>query len=119
MARLLKHTAKAWRIAACLSLLAGTAVYASPVRAQQDDQSARLDRIENEIQTLSRAVFKGEQPPAGVAAQMQQESGAGAAANEERLTEIENELRTLTGRVEQHENTIQQLQKQLSEIQGH
>ncbi len=118
MARLLKHTAKAWRIAACLSLLAGTAIYAPPVRAQ-DDQSARLDRIENEIQTLSRAVFKGEQPPAGTAAQMQQETGTGAAANEERLTEIENELRTLTGRVEQHENTLQQLQKQVSELQGH
>lgn len=115
MARLLKHTAKAWRIAACLSLLAGVAIYAAPVRAQQDD-SARIDRIENEIQTLSRAVFKGEPPPAGMAAQMQ--SGSGAGANEERLIEIENELRTLTGKIEQHENTIQQLQKTISEMQG-
>jgi tol-pal system protein YbgF len=117
MALLLKNTAKAWRIAACLSLfLAGTAVYTPPVRAQ-DDQSARLDRIENEIQTLSRAVFKGEPPPAGMAAQMQA-GGASGAADEERLTEIENELRALTGKVEQHENTLQQLQKQISEMQG-
>ncbi|HTK83984.1 MAG TPA: tol-pal system protein YbgF [Patescibacteria group bacterium] len=117
MARLLKNTAKAWRIAACLSLLAGTAIYAPSVRAQQDDQSARLDRIENEIQTLSRAVFKGEQPPAGTAAQMQA-GGTSGAADEERLTEIENELRALTGKVEQHENTLQQLQKQIGEMQG-
>lgn len=118
MALLLKNTAKAWRIAACLSLLAGTVICAAPVRAQQDDQSARLDRIENEIQTLSRAVFKGEQPPAGTAAQMQS-GGTSGAADEERLTEIENELRALTGKVEQHENTLQQLQKQISEMQGH
>jgi tol-pal system protein YbgF len=116
MARLLKNTAKAWRIAACLSLLAGAAIYASPVRAQQDEQ-ARLDRIENEIQTLSRAVFKGEQPPAGMAAQMQAGSPSGG-ADEERLTEIENELRALTGKIEQHENTLQQLQKTISEMQG-
>lgn len=72
-----------------------------PVSAfAQQDASARLDRLENEIQTLSRAVFRGEMPPAG-ASVGSVSGGADTAAIELRLSQIELEVRTLTGRIEQ------------------
>lgn len=73
-------------------------VFSCPVYAQ--DMDSRLQRIENEIQTLSRAVFKGEELPPGMS------FGEGASATqtaniELRLQQIERELRSLTGQIEQ------------------
>lgn len=70
----------------------------SGARAQQD-VAARLGRLENEIQTLSRAVFRGEQPPPSAAlpaAAPQDVSGL-----ESRIAQIEADVRTLTGQMEQ------------------
>ncbi len=73
-------------------------VLAFPAFAQQDTQS-RINRLENEIQTLSRAVFKGEQPPPGA---FQDTAGAATQAQtDSRLSQMEEDLRALTGRVEQ------------------
>lgn len=79
-------------------------------QAQNSDVNGRLTRIENEIQTLSRAMFKGEVPPA---------SAIGSAANpagvENRLSQIERDLQALTGRVEEISYDINRL-KNLSDM---
>jgi tol-pal system protein YbgF len=70
----------------------------APALAQNSDVNARLSRIENEIQTLSRAMFKGEAPPPGSF------GGGDAAAQAQmnnRISQIEQDLRSLTGKVEE------------------
>ena len=79
--------------------------FSGALHAQSND--ARLDRIENEIQTLSRAVFKGEQPPAGSLSSLNNNP---AAVNtiEQRLSDLENDVRDLTGRLEEMQYEMNQ-----------
>jgi len=83
---------------------------ALPAQAQSND--ARLKRIENEIETLSRAVFRGETPPPGSIAVGDDVSGTSAANTELRLQQIELSLRELTGKVEERNYELQQFQSQ-------
>lgn len=87
----------------------------------------RLDRIENEMETLNRAVYKGDIPPDGVGGSMAGVSPSdsmavvsdsdmsGQAALEVRITQMENDLRTVTGTLEQQGFTLQELQKKLDQ----
>lgn len=65
--------------------------------AQSGDTTSRLTRIENEIDTLSRAVFKGETPPAGTMSG----GNSGNTDIQNRLSQIEMDLQALTGKVEE------------------
>lgn len=82
-----------------------------------NDVQARLSRVENEIQTLSRAMFRGEQPSQEFMAQSQSGAGASGGASsadiEVRLSQLEGDLRTLTGKVEEQSYRISQLQTKL------
>lgn len=74
--------------------------------------SNRLQRLENEIETLSRAIYRGEQPPPS-------QRGATQAANTEiRLQQLEGEIRNLTGALEQQSFEIRQLKAQLDRLNG-
>ncbi len=80
--------------------------------AQSSDTSNRLNRIEREIETLSRSVYKGETPPPG------QQFSAGADAQyqanlEVRLNSIEEQLRNLTGQIEENRYKVEQIEKKL------
>ena len=79
--------------------------------AQSNDVLNRLKRIENEVDTLNRAVYKGEKRPV-----VSQESIDANANMEVRLSQIENELRNLTGKIEQQAYDNQQLQQQLEAL---
>lgn len=81
-----------------------------PVFAQSNDTTNRLRRIENEIDTLNRAVYKGETPPAPIPSA---QDGEAAATLESRLARIEKDLQELTGRVEQQSYDTQQIQQKL------
>jgi tol-pal system protein YbgF len=85
-------------------------VLSEPAQAQSDMES-RLTRMERDIETMSRTVYKGEAPPAGTII------GAGSAAanlqTEDRINQIEQDLRELTGRVEEQGNSIVQIRNQL------
>jgi tol-pal system protein YbgF len=84
------------------ALLAFAAI--NPAFAQNSDVSARISRIENEIDTLSRAIFKGETPPPGAF------SGGGASADvENRLSQIQMDLQTLTGKLEEQTYELNRL----------
>lgn len=72
------------------------------------DVMNRLEQLENEVETLGRAVYRGEAPPPGAL------SGDSTAADTEvRLQELETQISTLTGKLEEHEYQIKQLQDNL------
>ncbi|MFN3828164.1 MAG: tol-pal system protein YbgF [Micavibrio sp.] len=87
-----------------------------PASAQSTDAQARLNRIENEIETLSRAIFKGEEPPAGSLSSPS--ADAARAALEVRLNQLEVEIRTLTGTIEQQGYEIRMLREQFDKAQA-
>lgn len=109
-------THKAGRISGlcCLAvvMMAGSLFMASPADAQSTrDLTNRIKRLENEIQTLNKAVYRGETPPppppsfsGGV---------ANPAAGEVRLQQLETELRDLTGQIEEQNFKIQKLETQM------
>jgi len=102
-----RNTGKA-RQKTLLCLFLATGLVATPImRAYAAPSSdARLTRIENEIETLSRAIFKGETPPPGSLGSASQEQQANA---ELRINGLEDQLRTLTGMIEQQGHELQQI----------
>ncbi|MFN3701047.1 MAG: tol-pal system protein YbgF [Alphaproteobacteria bacterium] len=82
--------------------------------AQNRDTNNRLSRIENELETLSRAIYRGEQPPPGAF------SGSGdtntQARNEIRIQELETQVRNLNGRLEEQNFQIRQLTDSLERL---
>ncbi len=96
-----------------LGLLVFGAVFAAgPVQAQSDrDTANRLRRIENEIETLGRAVYKGETPPPGSLS-----GGTSSADTEVRIQQFEAEIRSLTGKIEEQDYQIRQLREQLERL---
>ncbi len=88
----------------------------TPVRAQSNDVLNRINRLENEINTLNRAVYKGEPPPAP-AVGATSASGGAETAFEGRLNQMESDLRTLTDKVEKQTYDVQQLQQQVEAMQ--
>lgn len=101
---------KAWKISGLLAVLvvAGTI---GPALAQTDwDMQNRIKRLENEIDTLSRAVYRGEKPPPGSF------SGGNAAASanvEVRLQQMETEIQGLRGQLEEQSFEIRQMKDQV------
>lgn len=84
--------------------------------AQNVDVNNRLSRIENEIQTLSRAMFRGETPPTGAFAATPAEMAA-QAEMQNRLSTLEQDLRMLTGKVEEMSYELNRL-KALQQVQA-
>lgn len=97
----------------CLAAFLGLGLFcvsATPALAQSDVQT-RMKRLENEIETLSRAVYKGETPPAG--AFSSPTADAARAATENRMNQLETQLREMTGQLEQQSYEIKMLKEQL------
>jgi tol-pal system protein YbgF len=86
-----------------------------PAFAQYDGESnARIKRLETELETLSRAIYKGEAPPPGMMAP-QGDATAGA-ATEVRLQQMEAAIRDLTGKVEEQSYAARQMQERLDRV---
>jgi tol-pal system protein YbgF len=81
--------------------------------AQQPDTEQRLNRIENEIQTLSRALFKGDLPsqPSVVNSDTPIQ-----ADTELRLSQLESEIRSLTGQIEQQAFEIRRVREMVDRL---
>jgi tol-pal system protein YbgF len=88
-------------------IVAGVMMTSAPAAMAQSVNSldARLDRIERDMQTLSRSVFKGDVPPPS----MQQGAPSNTAAIEMRLNQIEDQLRRVTGMIEENAFRIRQM----------
>jgi tol-pal system protein YbgF len=101
-----------------MALLAGTMLWSGPAAAQADvNLQGRLNRLENDIQTLNRQVFRGGPVPQGGSGA----SGGGipnslAADFEIRLSRLEGELQTLTGKYEETVFGITQARERLDKL---
>lgn len=98
-------------------LAAGEAVWAQDANTQA--LIDRIDRLQRELVTLQRQVYKGEAPPApaaGAAAGTRGITTTAAARIEQRLSQFETELRTLTGQVEETVYRNNQLRKRLERL---
>lgn len=98
---------KAWRT---LGLLGFCLLVTLPVLAQDDsDVSNRLNRVENELETLSRAVYKGETPPPG------SYSGSSNSTDMEvRVQQLENDIREIRGKIEEQSFEVRQVHDELA-----
>lgn len=105
---------------ACLCsglFLLGVSVAAPAALAQSArDMNNRLSRIENEIETLSRAVYRGEQPPAATAPRG--DSAAAQGGVEIRLQQMERELQDMRGKLEEQAHETRRLREDLERMSG-
>ncbi|MEM7618807.1 MAG: tol-pal system protein YbgF [Pseudomonadota bacterium] len=94
-------------------VLIGTSV----AQAQSNDFSSRLNRLENELETLNRAVYNGEEPPAPWM-NSRVVSNDATAQMEVRLQNMEEQMRALTGRIEEQVFTINKLKMDIANMQA-
>ncbi|HET8729440.1 MAG TPA: hypothetical protein VFO41_18205, partial [Alphaproteobacteria bacterium] len=84
----------------------------APAQAQSSDVRLllnRIDRLERDVQTLSRQVYRGEAPTGTAGAAAGDLSGSYATQVEVRLQELERQIQMLTGRLEELNFANQQL----------
>ncbi|MDB5490580.1 MAG: repeat containing exported protein [Micavibrio sp.] len=91
--------------------IAALLLFSGPAHAANPDTQAQIQRLENEIQTLSRAVFKGEQPRPGAISIGDQ---ANQADMQNRISQLEMTIQQLTGKVEEQQHAINTLRDQLA-----
>lgn len=94
----------------------------NPAAAQYNDVQNTLSRLENEIETLSRAVYRGDvapPPPRGESYGAPGIKDAAAQAKAEiRIQQLETELQQLRGMLEEQNHQIGQLNKKLDVALG-
>lgn len=98
-----------------LALTSGALLAPSLAFAQDADMAARLHRLENEIETLNRAVYRGEQPPAGSSVVAGHD--AQAAALQQRLQQLEVQMRQMNGQLEEQAHNTRMLERKLESAQ--
>ena len=80
----------------------------------------RVDRLQREVSTLQQHVYRGTPPPAPASAAPVAAAGGEdprvAARNSVRITELENEIRNLTGRLEEVDFRLRQIQERLESL---
>lgn len=95
-----------------LLVFLSVAVVVPTVRAQDASTENRLDRLERDLSMLQRQVYRGtggEAPPGA-------EGGSAAVDLQVRMDRLEQQMRDLTGRVEDETNQVQQLRQRLEQI---
>jgi tol-pal system protein YbgF len=96
-----------------LLALIAVAVPNLPAPAQDLSTEERLDRLERDLSMLQRQVYN----QSGDAPEMGAESG-NAAAVEIRMERLEQQMRDLTGRLEEVANQLDQLRQRIAQING-
>jgi tol-pal system protein YbgF len=97
---------------------------ASSVQAQNSDFRElinRIERMQGELSTLQQTVYKGRPPPPSVAGAPGRGPAGGVgrrviARIEVRLSQLENELRRMTGKAEELEHAIGQFNTRLDKL---
>ena len=98
----------------CTLLFAFGGMVSSPVGAQSNDILNRLNRLENELETMNRAVYRGEKPPQPLH-RAEEARATGTSGNAEiRLQQMERQIRDLTGQSEKQEYELQTLKETLN-----
>lgn len=96
-------------------------VTAPPAMAQElQGLVDRIDRLQRELVTLQRQVYRGETPPPAAAGDLPLDSGGGSttalARIELRLSQFETELRSLTGQIEEASFRYNQISERLDRL---
>lgn len=76
----------------------------------------RLERLERDLQTMSRAVYRGDAPPAGAGTAPAGSTAGSLADAEVRMSRIEREMRALTGRIEELQFGIDSIGRRLDKL---
>lgn len=74
-----------------------------------NQMQARINQLENQVQTLSRALFRGEKLPDAMSG-----TGAPSSAFEDRLSLFESKQRDLTGQIEKIVHDVQEMKDSLA-----
>jgi tol-pal system protein YbgF len=107
-------------VAAAAFALAGQPV--SPVLAQTSSNQALVDqvnRLQRELSTLQLYVYRGEKPPESAVAEIYGSGGddkTQAARIDLRLSQLESEMRALTGQLEEQSFRIDRMNKRLDQL---
>jgi len=113
MVNYLRLTAAFW---VAMALLAGE----RPTAAQELQSVIidRLNRIERDVSDLKRQFYRGEVPPPGEAAAETREGPSSTllADHESRLGRLEEEIRNLTGMVEEAQHSVRQVSDRLDKL---
>lgn len=101
-------------------LLTAGALFAFSLSAQAQSYDNgqmmnRLNELQTQIQTLSRAVYRGDMSGA---ASMTAGDAAAAANNEQRMSGIEDQQRNLTGQLEKINHDVAQIKDRLDKMQA-
>ena len=97
---------------------------ASPAaHAQGDNETSqllnRLNQLDNQVQTLNRAVYRGDKDAqAAVGAGVAGADASSAASNDQRMTAIEEQQQKLTGQLEKINFDLQQIKDRLDHVQA-
>ncbi|MEE8504913.1 MAG: tol-pal system protein YbgF [Kiloniellales bacterium] len=105
------------------ALLLGVLGFTVPAAFAQDAQVKglidRIDRLQREMSTLQRQVYRGDPPPAAATDAPASSGGLSNTAGariELRLSQLEVEMRTLTGQIEEATFGINQLRDRLDRL---
>lgn len=95
-----------------LTCMVGTALAVPSLAEAQSsrDLQNRINRLETELETLSRAVYRGENPPEPF---VSDKSASMQANMEVRLQQIETEMRDMRGQIEQQSFDLRQIKETL------
>lgn len=88
---------------------------AVPALAQTNEQLInRINQLENQVQTLSRTVYRGKAPPASAIQAEPLSAPAGSVAGYEmRIADLETQMRNMTGQLEKQAYDIDQMKMRL------
>jgi hypothetical protein len=108
-----------------VAFVLAAALWPAPAAAQRTELRPlldRLDRIERELNLLQRQVYRGRAAPAP-AGEAREAATPGlspsvAARMEVRISELDSELRNITGRVEETSFALDQLETRLEKLVG-
>lgn len=84
-------------------------------QANTNQMANRIDQLENQIQTLSRAVYRGEKMPMPVET-TPSASASALSSMETRLAEMEAQQRSMVGQIERVTHDVQQLKDRLERM---
>lgn len=92
-------------------------------RAQTDNETNqllnRMNELENQVQTLNRAVYRGDKDAqASIASGASGMDAAAAANNDQRMTAIEEEQQKITGQLEKINFELQQMKDRVDHMQA-
>lgn len=114
-----------WLRRALLAAAASVAVagpIVAPVSAQTANDQAlieQVNRLQRELSTLQLYVYRGEKPPESAVSEIYGSGGVNqtqAARLDLRLSQLESELRALTGRIEEQSYQVNRLSQRLDKL---